>query len=116
MEKIINQIEAAYLKQNIPRINVGDTVKIGVLIQEGNKERIQSSEGVIIAINHAQLNSTITLRRVFQGIGVEKVYLINSPRIKNITILKKSKVRKAKLYYLRTKIGKSTRLKQKFVL
>lgn len=112
--KIINNIEKAYLKPNIPLINVGDTVKIGVLIQEGNKERVQFSEGVIIAIHKAQLNTTITLRRIFQSIGVEKVYLIHSPRITSIKIIRKSKVKRAKLYYLRNKIGKATRLKQKF--
>lgn len=115
MEKIVHQIESLYFKKDIPKLDVGDNVKIGVLIQEGSKERIQASEGVIISINHAQLNSTITLRRVFQGIGVEKVYLIHSPRIKSIAILRKSKVRRAKLYYLRTKTGKGARLKQKFI-
>ena len=112
--KIINNIEKAYLKPNIPMINVGDTVKIGVLIQEGNKERVQFSEGVIIAIHKAQLNTTITLRRIFQNIGVEKVYLLHSPRITSIQIIRQSKVKRAKLYYLRNKIGKATRLKQKF--
>ena len=113
---IIDNIEKSYLKPNIPKIDVGDTLKIGVLIQEGNKERIQSSEGVVIAIHKASLNTTITLRRIFQGIGVEKVYLIHSPRIIDIKIVRKSKVKRAKLYYLRNKIGKATRLKQKFVV
>jgi len=98
--KIINGIEKAYLRKDIPNIEVGDTIRIGVLIQEGNKERVQFSEGVII----------------FQGIGVEKVYLTHSPRITNIKIIRKSKVKKAKLYYLRDKIGKATRLKQKFIV
>jgi len=114
--KIIKNIEQNYLKTNIPNIDVGDTLKIGVLIQEGNKERIQSSEGVVISIHKANLNTTITLRRIFQGIGVEKVYLIHSPRIINIKIIRKSKVKRAKLYYLRTKVGKATRLKQKFIV
>lgn len=113
---VINRIEENYLKPNIPKIDVGDTVKIGVLIQEGNKERVQYSEGVVIAIHKANLNTTITLRRVFQGIGIEKVYLIHSPRITNIKIIRKSKVRRAKLYYLRNRIGKATRLKQKFTV
>lgn len=72
MEKIVHQIEVSYFKQHIPKLDVGDSVKIGLLIQEGNKQRVQSSEGVIISKNNAQLNSTITVRRVFQGIGVEK--------------------------------------------
>lgn len=114
--KRINNIEQLYLKPNIPNIEVGDTIKIGVLIKEGNKERIQFSEGVIIAKHKAKLNTTITLRKIFQGIGVEKVYLIHSPRLTSIRILRKSKVKKAKLYYLRNKIGKATRLKQKFII
>ena len=114
--KIIQKIESAYLKNDLPIIEVGDTVKVGVLIQEGNKERIQLSEGVVIAIHNAKLNSTITVRRIFQGIGIEKVYLIHSPRITHIDILRKSKVKRAKLYYLRNRIGKAARLKQKFTL
>jgi len=114
--KIINSIEKSYLREDIPNIEVGDTIKIGVLIKEGNKERVQFSEGVIIATHKAALNTTITLRRIFQGIGVEKVYLVHSPRITNIKIIRKSKVKKAKLYYLREKVGKATRLKQKFIV
>ena len=115
-KQIINHVEASYLKSNIPNINVGDTVKVGVLIQEGNKERVQFSEGVVIAIHKGNLNTTMTLRRIFQGIGVEKVYLVHSPRITTIQILRKSKVKRAKLYYLREKVGKATRLKQKFTV
>ena len=113
--KIIEKIERFYFKQDIPKLEIGDTIQIGVLIKEGNKERIQISEGLIIAIRKSNLNTTITLRKVFQGVGVERVYLIYSPIIKNIKILKKAKVRKAKLYYLRHKVGKATRLKQKFI-
>ena len=114
--KIKKIIETPFLKSNLPKIEIGDTLKIDVLIQEGNKERIQSSEGVVISIHKTGINTTITLRRLFQGIGIEKVYLIHSPRIKKIKILRKSKVKRAKLYYLRTKIGKSARLKQKFIV
>lgn len=114
--QIRNIIEQPFLKSNLPNIEVGDTVKIDVLIQEGNKERIQSSEGVVISMHKSGISTTITLRRIFQGIGLEKVYLIHSPRIKNIKILRKSKVKRAKLYYLRSKRGKAARLKQKFVV
>lgn len=113
-QNILNSIEQNYLKSQIPHIDVGDTLRIGVLIQEGNKERRQASEGVVIAIHKANLNTTITLRRLFQGIGIEKVYLIHSPRVIDIKIIRKSKVKRAKLYYLRHKVGKATRLKQKF--
>nr|YP_010903549.1 ribosomal protein L19 [Hypnea cryptica]WCH56002.1 ribosomal protein L19 [Hypnea cryptica] len=111
---IICDIENQLKKNNIPNIQVGDSVKIGVLIKEGNKERIQISEGVVISKNNSNLNTTITIRKVLQNIGVEKVYLIHSPRITEINITKKSKIRRAKLYYLRNRSGKATRLKQKF--
>nr|YP_009502077.1 ribosomal protein L19 [Porolithon onkodes]ASB29679.1 ribosomal protein L19 [Porolithon onkodes] len=109
-------IEKPFLKSNLPKIEIGDTLKIDVLIQEGNKERIQSSEGVVISMHKTGINTTLTLRRLFQGIGIEKIYLIHSPRIEKIKIVRKSKVKRAKLYYLRTKIGKAARLKQKFVV
>nr|YP_009488683.1 50S ribosomal protein L19 [Grateloupia filicina]AWD77392.1 50S ribosomal protein L19 [Grateloupia filicina]BCB15001.1 50S ribosomal protein L19 [Grateloupia asiatica] len=111
---IISKIEHKFKKNDIPDIHVGDSVQINILIQEGNKERIQVSEGVIISKNNSQLNTTITVRKVLQNIGVERVYLIHSPRIKKIIITRSSKVRKAKLYYLRERSGKATRLKQKF--
>ncbi len=113
-KKIIHNTGKVDLKENVPSIEVGDTIKIGMLIQEGSKERIQFSEGVAICIHKACISTTVTLRRIFQGIGVEKVYLIHSPRITSIQILKKSKVKRAKLYYLRHKTGKAAKLKQKF--
>nr|YP_010903748.1 ribosomal protein L19 [Hypnea wynnei]WCH56600.1 ribosomal protein L19 [Hypnea wynnei] len=112
---VIYKIENQLKKSNIPNIEVGDSVKIRVLIKEGNKERIQVSEGVVISKNNANLNTTITVRKVLQNIGVEKVYLIHSPKITQISITRKSKIRRAKLYYLRNRSGKATRLKQKFV-
>lgn len=113
-KKIISDIEQEYTKQITTQIEVGDTIKVGVLIQEGNKERVQFSEGVIICMHKAGLRTTFTLRRIFQGVGIEKVYLMHSPRITSMQILRRSKVRKAKLYYLRGKRGKATRLKQRF--
>nr|YP_010338791.1 ribosomal protein L19 [Glaucosphaera vacuolata]UNJ18741.1 ribosomal protein L19 [Glaucosphaera vacuolata] len=111
---ILRRFEESYLKKNLPIINIGDTIRIKLLIQEGNKERIQISEGIVIAQHKANLNSTITVRKIFQGIGMERIYLVNSPRIVNIEVLKNAKVRRAKIYYLRNRIGKATRLKQKF--
>lgn len=111
---IIRKIEKKFFKQDRKKISVGDSVQIGVLIQEGNKERIQISDGVVISINNSNINTTVTIRKVLQNIGVEKVYLIHSPRITSIKITRKSKVRRAKLYYLRKRSGKATRLKQKF--
>nr|WCH56200.1 ribosomal protein L19 [Calliblepharis sp.] len=112
---IIDDIENKLKKNNLPDIQVGDSVKVGVLIQEGNKERVQTSEGLVISKNNSNLNTTITIRKVLQNIGVEKVYLIHSPRITQIQITRKSKIRRAKLYYLRNRSGKATRLKQKFI-
>ena len=111
---LIEQIEEKYKKSEIPHIEIGDTIRMGLLIQEGNKERIQYAEGVVIAKRNSTINTTITLRKIIQGIGVERVYLIHSPRIQSIKIVRRSKVRRAKLYYLRTRSGKATRLKQRF--
>ncbi len=103
------------MKTNLPVIHIGDTVKVSVIIQEGGKERTQPYEGVVIAKHNAGLNTTITVRKIFQGVGVERVFLVHSPRIEAIKILRRGKVRRAKLYYLRDRIGsKATRLKQRF--
>lgn len=108
------RIEESQLKSSLPRISIGDTVKIGILIQEGNKERVQAYEGTVIAKHKAGINTNITVRRVFQGVGVERVILVHSPRVTTIDILKSSKIRRAKLYYLRDRMGKATRLKERF--
>jgi large subunit ribosomal protein L19 len=93
---------------------VGDTVRVGVRIKEGNKERVQPYEGTVIAMRNGGINETITVRRVFQGVGVERVFLIHSPRIATIQVMRRGKVRRAKLYYLRDRVGKATRVKQRF--
>ncbi|MFN3360917.1 MAG: 50S ribosomal protein L19 [Pseudanabaenaceae cyanobacterium] len=111
---IIKQVEAKYLKPNVPQIYVGDTVKVGVKIIEGGKERVQPYEGVVIAKRHSGVNATITVRKVFQGIGVERVFLLHSPKVAYINVLRRGKVRRAKLFYLRDRIGKATRIKQRF--
>lgn len=113
-QEIIRSIEAEQLKNDLPTIDVGDTVRVGVLIQEANKERIQPYEGVVIAKRNSGINQTITVRRIFQGVGVERVFLVHSPRIANIKVLRRAKVRRAKLFYLRDRVGKATRLKQRF--
>ncbi|BDA51836.1 50S ribosomal protein L19 (chloroplast) [Coccomyxa sp. Obi] len=113
LKELVEAIEATLAKQGLPEISIGDTVKVGVLIQEGNKERVQPYEGTVIAQHRAGVHTTVTVRRVFQGVGVERVFVIHSPLIKNIEILRRAKVRKAKLYYLRDRIGKGTRLTPK---
>ena len=111
---LMTRIEESQLKSSLPQISIGDTVKIGILIQEGNKERVQAYEGTVIAKHKAGINTNITVRRVFQGVGVERVILVHSPRVTTIDILKSSKIRRAKLYYLRDRMGKATRLKERF--
>ena len=113
-QEIIRSIESEQKKSNLPAIYVGDTVRVGVIIQEGGKERTQPYEGVVIAMRNGGINETITVRRVFQGVGVERVFLLHSPRIENIKIVRRGKVRRAKLYYLRDRVGKATRIKQRF--
>ncbi|BAT56452.1 50S ribosomal protein L19 [Nostoc sp. NIES-3756] len=113
-QEIIRSIEAEHLKSNLPEIYIGDTVRVGVKIKEGDKYRVQPYEGVVIARRNGGLNETITVRRVFQGVGVERVFLLHSPRIDSIKVLRRGKVRRAKLYYLRGRVGKATRIKQRF--
>ncbi|NEO13908.1 MAG: 50S ribosomal protein L19 [Moorea sp. SIO4G2] len=113
-QEIIRSLEAEQLKENVPTIYVGDTVRVGVRIKEGNKERVQPYEGTVIAMRNGGINETITVRRIFQGVGVERVFLLHSPKIANIKIVRRGKVRRAKLYYLRDRVGKATRIKQRF--
>lgn len=110
---VIDELEKEYLKDSLPTFNAGDSVKVFVKIVEGNKERIQAFEGTIIKIHGAGLNKTITVRKVFQGVGVERVFLINSPRIDKIEVLRRGDVKRSKLYYLRERSGKATRIKEK---
>jgi large subunit ribosomal protein L19 len=113
-EKTINDLENTFLKKDLPVLKIGDNVKIGVKIIEGNKERVQFYEGTIIAKKNSSINTTITVRKILQGIGIERIFLIHSPKVDSITILRSSKVRRAKLYYLRALKGKASRLKQAF--
>tara|TARA_E500000178_G_scaffold348525_1_gene403778 strand:+ start:7576 stop:7947 length:372 start_codon:yes stop_codon:yes gene_type:complete len=108
---IINKVESDYLKINIPQIYIGDTVRFGIEIVEGQKVRVQGYEGVVIAKKNTGINKMLTVRRVMQGIGIERSILINSPKIKTIKIIRSAKVRRSKLYYLRNRFGKSARLK-----
>lgn len=106
-----DNIENKFIKKNIPNIHTGDSIKIKILIKEGNKNRIQVSEGVVISQKNTTINKSITIRKIIQNIGVEKIYLINSPLIVDINIINKAKIRKSKLYYLRQRSGKATKLK-----
>ena len=113
-EQIINNLQDQYLKEETPDVQIGDNVKIGVKIIEGNKERVQFYEGTIIAKKNSSINTTITVRKILQGIGIERIFLLHSPKVDSIEILRSSKVRRSKLYYLRNLKGKASRLKQTF--
>ncbi|MEL6163833.1 MAG: 50S ribosomal protein L19 [Cyanobacteria bacterium J06628_3] len=114
VQQIIQDIESEQLKTDLPIIYVGDTVKVGVKIKEGEKFRVQPYEGVVISKRNGGINETITVRKIFQGVGVERVFLLHSPRIDNIKVMRRGKVRRAKLYYLRNRVGKATRIQQRF--
>ena len=111
---LIKEFENEQLKKELPEIYVVDTVKVGVKITEGNKERVQPYEGVVIAKRHGGINQTITVRRIFQGIGVERVFMLHSPHVASLKVERRGKVRRAKLFYLRDRVGKATRVKQRF--
>jgi len=111
---LIKEFEDEQSKNELPEIYVGDTVKVGVKITEGNKERVQPYEGVVIAKRHGGINQTITVRRIFQGIGVERVFMLHSPQVASLKVERRGKVRRAKLFYLRDRVGKATRVKQRF--
>ena len=111
---LIEEFENEQIKKELPEVYVGDTVKVGVKITEGNKERVQPYEGVVIAKRHGGLNQTITVRRIFQGIGVERVFMLHSPQVASLKVERRGKVRRAKLFYLRDRVGKATRVKQRF--
>ena len=113
-QETINKLHTSFVKSDLPIIRIGDNVRIGVKIIEGNKERIQFYEGTVIAKKNSSINTTITVRKVLQGIGVERIFLIHSPKVDSIQVLRSSKVRRSKLYYLRNLKGKAGRLKQAF--
>jgi len=114
IQQTISLVEKDFLKDNLPVLRIGDNIKVGVKIIEGNKERIQFYEGTLIAKKNSSINTTITVRKTLQGIGIERIFLIHSPKIDSITVLRSSKVRRSKLYYLRNLKGKASRLKQTF--
>lgn len=108
--KILNEQQ---MKAEVPAVAIGDTVKVHVKIKEGNRERIQVFEGTVIANKHGSVEQTITVRRLSYGVGVEKVFPIHSPSIDKIEVVRHGKVRRAKLYYLRGRVGKGAKIKEK---
>lgn len=113
MEDLLKKISQDSLKKEIPVVNVGDLVKVHVKISEGDRERIQIFEGTVIAKKHGGVSETFTVRRVSYGVGVERVFPLHSPKIDKVEIVREGKVRRAKLYYLRDRVGKAAKVKEK---
>ena len=113
MTNIIQELEQAQLKCYLPEIGPGDTVRVQVRVKEGDRERLQAFEGVVIAKRNRGLNSSFTVRKISYGEGVERVFQTHSPLVASIEVRRRGDVRRAKLYYLRSRTGKSARIKQK---
>lgn len=110
---LIRAIEAEQLKQNLTPFNVGDTVKVHVKVKEGTRERIQIFEGIVIKRQNGGVRETFTVRRISYGVGVERTFPVHSPKVEKVEVIRRGKVRRAKLYYLRKKVGKAaTRVKE----
>ena len=105
-------ISEASMKENVPAFNIGDTIKVHVKIQEGDKSRIQVFEGTVIAKKHGGISETFTVRRVAHGCGIERVFPLHSPVVDKVEIVRSGKVRRAKLYYLRDRVGKAAKVKE----
>ena len=110
---LVKALNSQYMKEEVPAVNVGDTVRVHVRIKEGSRERIQVFEGTVIAKKHGGLEETFTVRRISYGVGCEKVFLVHSPSIVKVETVRHGKVRRAKLYYLRDRMGKSAKVKEK---
>ncbi|ARD43723.1 MAG: 50S ribosomal protein L19 [Cognaticolwellia sp.] len=113
MSNIIKQLEAEQMKQDVPAYRPGDTVVVQVKVTEGDKSRLQAFEGVVIAIKNRGINSAFTVRKISNGVGVERVFQTHSPIVDSIEIKRRGDVRQAKLYYLRERSGRSARIKEK---
>ena len=110
---IMKAFESKYVKENCPEVAIGDTVKVHLKVKEGNRERIQVFEGTVIAKKHGGIEETFTVRRVSYGVGVEKVFPVHSPAIEKVELVRHGKVRRAKLYYLRDRVGKAAKVKER---
>lgn len=112
MSEIIKEIEKEQMKQEVPSFNVGDTVKVYAKIKEGDKERIQVYEGVVLKMQNGSNRTTFTVRKVSNGVGVEKTWPLHSPHVEKVEVVRKGKVRRAKLNYLRDRVGKKAKVKE----
>ncbi len=111
-EEVLN-IGKNSMKKEVPTFNIGDVVRVGVAIKEGEKERVQTFEGTVIAKKHGGVSETFTVRKISNGIGVERIFPMHSPHVKSVDVVRKGKVRRAKLYYLRDRVGKAAKVKEK---
>lgn len=111
----IKNLTAGMLKENAPEVKIGQTVKVHVKIREGERERIQVFEGTVIARNNSGISETFTVRRVSYGVGVERVFPVHSPNVDKVEVVRSGKVRRAKLYYLRDRVGKAAKLKEQII-
>lgn len=110
---IISSITADQIRTDLPKFEIGDTIKVHVKIKEGTRERIQVFEGTVIAKKHGGISETFTVRRISYGVGVERTFPVNSPKIAKIEVTRRGSVRRAKLYYLRDRVGKAAKVKEK---
>ena len=110
---LVETLNEKYMKSELPELNVGDTVRVTVRVKEGNRERNQAFEGTLIVKKHGGINETITVRRISYNVGCEKVFPVHSPSIVSIETVRRGKVRRAKLYYLRDRVGKSAKVKER---
>lgn len=110
---LLKAVSSKYMKEELPEMNVGDTVRVHVKIKEGSRERIQVFEGTIIARKHGGIEETITVRRLSYGVGCEKVFPVHAPSIVKVETVRRGKVRRAKLYYLRDRMGKAAKVKER---
>jgi len=110
----VKMLSEQQLKNEVPVFSIGDTVRVHVLIKEGTRERIQVFEGIVIARKNGGISETFTVRRITYGVGVERTFLLHSPKVSKIEVTRKGKVRRSKLYYLRDRVGKAAKTKQSF--
>lgn len=112
---IIKSIEQEQLKDNLPKITIGDYVKVFVKVTEGTRERLQAFEGTIIATRNSGIRESFTVRRISYGVGVERIFPTHSPKVDHVEIIRRGRIRRAKLYYLRDRVGKAAKVKEKLV-
>ncbi|MBR5587014.1 MAG: 50S ribosomal protein L19 [Clostridia bacterium] len=113
MTEIVKALGQEQMKAEVPQFNIGDTVKVSCKIKEGNRERIQMFEGIVIRKKNGGISETFTVRRISYGVGVEKTFPLHSPNVEKVEVVRKGKVRRARLYYLRDRVGKAAKVKEK---